>query len=432
MPISAKSYKRIMAGDSIKFGSSSKIFVFEGGPDREEVINNNPVEKLAKQSKSSTSASSASTLTSEPSKRTNASYDSGYVIPQAKRKLGTAAGHKKDDEDEDAESRLEAQLKSKKRSRVGNSDDEDEDGNLSDEERGNADLEMVVGFMGREAIEGADDDNSFYDRTLEKRDSAPKSVSKGPVTYETIGTKLRVLAFVLAAVKERISVLDQIISTDVKRRGGSNDEEDEVDALDAFMSGMSRTVEEEEERNKKLDILKELEEEAKQLRILEEKLKPADGEIRLAIVSAAQLDSIGDSYYNELTERVQKSGGSIKLQKKSLVPEPKRPKLSEPQHDVSHSSMRPPEPRYITATRSEQNEAHHPPPKSESVSELKSPTSLPSPSIAAHPSAPVKEIEAPKISFDDGDGKDSGYSVWQAPAGQTGDGRTSLNDKYGY
>ncbi|XP_053315061.1 kanadaptin [Spea bombifrons] len=43
------------------------------------------------------------------------------------------------------------------------------------------------------------------------------------------------------------------------------------------------------------------------------------------------------------------------------------------------------------------------------------------------PSRPPKSLVSPKYPEDDPD-----YSVWTPPAGQTGDGRTHLNDKYGY
>lgn len=430
-----------MAGDSIRFGTSSKLFVLEGGPDREEVQSSNPVDKLAKQLKTPSNASSASNPSSSasaPSTSKSNADASGYVVPQAKRRFGQAGGNKKidDDGEEDPESRMEAHLNNKKRQRPKSGDDDDDDGgDASDEERENSDLQMVMGYLGREAVEGSDADDNFYDLASQKQlANASSTGPKRPETYETVGAKLRVLSFVTNAVKERIAALDHIISTDVKRRGGggSGGDDDEADALDAFMSGMSQTVEEEEERDKKQAILKELELDAKQLRNLEEQLKPAYGEIRLAIVSASEMDFISDSYYNELTERVRKTGGSIKLQAKALIPEPKRPKLAEPQSDVSHSSIRPPNPQYITADLPMQREQLTPTTKVETATDFKAPVSLPvaSPTVAAP--APPKIREPPKAVFDDADGSGSTYQVWQAPAGQTGDGRTSLNDKYGY
>ena len=437
-PISSKAYKRIMAGDSVRFGTSSKLFVFEGGPDRDEVQSSNPVDKLAKQLKTPSNASSSSSTTSTtstPSTSKSTTDASGYVVPQAKRRFGQAGGIKKnaDDGEEDPEARMEAHLNNKKRQRPRTDDDDDDDGgNASDEEREDSDLQMVMGYLGREAVEGSDADDNFYDLASQKSSANASSAGpQRPETFESVGAKLRTLSFVTNAVKDRIATLEQIISTDIKRRGGSGDD-DELDALDAFMSGMSQTVEEEEEREKKQSILKELELDEKNLRKLEQQLKPAPGEISLAITSASELDFISDSYYNELTERVRKTGGSVKLQAKALLPEPKRPKLAEPQSDVRHSSIGASKPHYITADHVIQREETVPPKSIDSASEFKAPTSLPaaSPTVAA-PETP-KIREPPKMSFDNGDGSDNTYQVWQAPAGQTGDGRTALNDKFGY
>lgn len=429
-PIASKAYKRIMAGDSIRFGTSSKLFVLEGGPDREDAQDNSPAAKLVKQANSASDVSSPAPAPQAKSKNSSQDDGSGYVVLTSKRRFGPVGSQKKEtDEDLDGEARLEAHLNKKKRSRPTGEDDEDED--VSDEERGNADLEMVMGYMGREAVEGSNDDDSFFDRTLEKRAGPSRPGSKRPETYETTCAKLRVLSFVTDAVKESISQLDHVISKDVNRRNGAGDG-DEEDVLDAFMSGMSQTVKEEEERDKKLVVLKELEEEAKDLRKLEQQLKPAAGEISIAVISAAEIDSISDVYYNGLAERVAKSGGSVKLQAKALIPEPKRPKLAEVHQDASHVHSRASEPRYITAEPFERKEIPAPAPKTENAVEFRAPVSLPAASVKEpQPSAPkIKEV--PKMSFDEGDGRDSSYVVWQAPVDQSGDGRTSLNDKYGY
>lgn len=429
-----------MAGDSIRFGASSKIFVFEGGPDREEVVVDTASSKTAKQEKgnneSITDAKASTSSASSKSGRTTT--DTGHVIPQAKRRFSRSGGGKSEnengDEDFDAETRLEAQL-SRKSNRKGDDSDDDE-GEVSDEERENAEMAMVANYLGREAIEGSDADDAFYDRTLDQKNNQKQSThTTRAESYETLNAKLRVLAFVLSAVNSRLSELDKIISSDEKRRKqshGGGDNGDEEDALDAFMSGMSKTVVEEEERDRKRNILFELQEEEKKMKELENKLKPSEGEIHVALVSGAELDIISDTYYNELTERVQKTGGSIKLQMKSVVPEPKRPKIADPinsQAQMTHTISEP----YITAPtiKSERDtDTSH---RKEDIEVPKTknvllPSSTEEPSVSLN----TKKRDRPAMSFAEDDTADDMYTTWQAPTGQTGDGRTSLNDKYGY
>jgi hypothetical protein len=440
-----------MAGDSMRFGASSRTWVFEGGPDREEIAKEDPIAKLAQQTKSSSPSNTVSESDSIKSKSVSKAFVN--AIPQAKRRFSQTKSIKDDDDDVDAEDRLEAQLARKSSHEKHVNNDEEEDLNVSDEERDNAELEMVAGYLGREAIEGADGEDSFYDRTLEmnngKRNTA--GIWNRPETYETLGAKIRVLTFVISAVKERISALNQIISNDISRRnsstvgGGGGDDDEEVDALDAFISGMSQTVEEEEERDKKMFILKELEKELRDYQTIEEQLKPQPGDVIASLVSASELDSLSDQFYNDLVERVKKTGGILKLHAKSVVPEPKRSKLSDIPSTAVHTTLEPPSKSHVS--QSLPNEIYDRPSSSSSPPHLPSPQealqSKPSenfkkPSVSAHSMTTTlniiqntKKRERPTPSYDD-EGEDDTYSTWQAPQNQSGDGTTSLNAKYGY
>lgn len=408
-----------MAGDSIKFGASSRTFVFEGGPDRDEIVADNPVEKLAQQMKTSKAS---------PSEPKPKETHSSIVSPPQKRRFSQVKQLETEEDEMDAEGRLEAQLTRRKGTKSQNEDEED-GGNVSDEERDNAELEMIAGYLGREAIEGADGEDSFFDRTLEKqRESAARAKDerkKQPETYETIIAKLRVLNFVLQSVKERIAVLDGIISKDEQRRGHTDG--DEIDSLDAFMNDMSQTVDEEKERDKKRGVARELETEMEGLQRIERELKPKDGEVHVVILSASAVDRISDEYYNDLVDRVRKEGGAIKLQmKRAAPPEPKRPKLAEP--DLVPAST-----PFVMPTTSKAEDFKAPVTTVAPIAKSKNPIQDVEFSVPSHPVNPKKRDQPtakPASKQDNTD--DDAYEMWQAPQGQSGDGRTSLNDKYGY
>jgi hypothetical protein len=438
-PIAPNTYKRLMAGDSIKFGVSSRTYVFEGGPDRDETPDSSALAKpmTSNGKNSSDLKDSANTPKDKEAKKPSST---GTVIPQAKRRFSQAKNISEDDEEMDAEKRMEAHLGRGRKSGGQNEEEEEDQGNVSDEERDNAELEMIAGYLGKEAIEGADGDDAFYDRT--KSDQSRKRSQSVPDTYETLGVKIRVLCFVINTLKTRISQLDAIISKDSSRRSQAG-EDDEVDALDAFMSGMSQTIEEEEEKEKRQAVLKDLQNELGSLTSLSDKLKPEDGGVQVSIVSTKRLETLEDTFYNELVERVTSSSGSLSnLSTKVSVPEPKRAKRSEPSESPSaiHSMPPPPAPSSTassTTTYAPVKSAAPTPPSSMGPPKIvSSPDSKPAPvsSPVAEPEAtypaPSKKRERvePKYDYDD----DESYTTWQAPAGQSGDGKTSLNDKLGY
>lgn len=432
-PIAPNLYKRIMAGDSIKFGASSRTWVFEGGPDRQEALEDNPAAQ-----KVVATASAKPTTEPSPSAEKVERKAVGNVVVQAKKKFNQA---KKDDvkskgDEDDAETRLETQL-NKKSNRHNGDEDVEEEGGVSDEERDNADMEMVAEFLGREAIEGADGEDSFYDRTLgsgngdRKANAKQNTQQQRAENFETLTAKLRVLNYVISVVNERIQALNKIISKDESRRDGTGNGDGEVDALDAFMSGMSQTVEEEEEKEKKAKLLQELEKEKQDMQHLSERLKPSTAqELSLSIVSASELETIGDLYYNELSQRVTQAGGNTKLQMKKIVPEPKRAKLSEVPISVPHISMPPPS---IISNSPDSSIPNPPMQTKEHVDDVsrKSAPPFPEPQPMAPPN-PKKRERSKQVYDDEGEAEDAYASTWRAPEGQSGDGRTSLNDKFGY
>ena len=441
-PINPNAYKRLMAGDSIKFGSSSRTFVFEGGPDREEIVD-------VKQADPNASRAPASSIDSDVAKPKPKPV--GTVVTKPKRRFAPLSSEKPEEEELDAEGRLDAQL-TRKRGK-GDAEEEEDGGNVSDKERDHAELEMVAGYLGREAIEGADGEDSFFDRTLDAQKSSLMSAQshkqKVPESYETVSAKIRVLNFVKNAIAERITALDQVIAKDVRRRDsgatGQYGEGEEIDTLDAFLNGMSQTVEEEEERSKKLLVAKTLESELNKLQQLEKQLKPLPNEIHASLVSASDLETLSDEYYNTWLDRVKLAGGPLKLQmKRAAPPEPKRAKIAESDPQATHTSSLPPPSSSValaeaasSSTRPVSDEAHHTPsppssfPMPSPLNKCMSNSDNSSEAQEGASKAPnLKKRERPP-SADYGVGPNSDV-VWEAPQGQTGDGRTALNDKYGY
>lgn len=466
VPIAANAYKRIMAGDSIRFGKSSRLFVFEGGPDREEV----QVDPKAKLQEKLAQASGKPSIapSQEQPKPKAVSKPKGNVVSVSKRRFSNTRAAEDDEEEMDAEARLESQLSGSKRGSkaAGNASDEESDGNVSDEERDNAELEMVAEYLGREALEGADGEDAFYDRTLSSGMSSKKSKNiepEQPENVETLEVKIRVLKFVLKALHERVAVLQSMVAKDSNRR--THVEED--DALDAFMAGMSQTVEEEEELTKKQKLLKIFENELSGYLRMSILLKDDESSVKLSIMSEKELDRLSDIFYNGLVQRVAETGGSFSLTSKALNAGGAAPKLStqdlpsestmgasaSTHSSASSSIMNPPDakrPKVTEVAASDETTSRHMTQASlEQSSSTDSYPSMPPPTApAAHSSVSTstrstgaildslapsnhKKRERVEPTYEDADDTEEAV-VWQAPQGQSGDGRTSLNAKFGY
>lgn len=439
----------------MKFGKSTRLFVFEGGPDREEAAVDPQARLQARNEKLDKGPEAPSSdRPSETSKNKSSSKSTGRTAPVSKKRFAPLKATPEQG-DEDAEERLESQLSGARRGPSEASDEED-DGDVSDEERANADLEMVAEYLGREALEGADGEDAFYDRTLGDRTKKKhtETAAEAPDSVESLDAKKRVAKYVIGALQERIAQLDSAVAKDSERR--SHIEED--DALEAFMAGMSDTVDEAEELTKKRKLLEKLEDELAAYHRLSARLRSEEGPIQLSILSAKELDRISDQYYNGLLERVAATGGSFTLSSKPLLegvpssqpklpatsapvassaspsaiapamepPEPKRAKLSEPAPsassavtlptlaDSTHSSTVGPDSAFVM-----------PPPQPPAARGAQRSTGAILDSLSA-PNPKKRDREESKTAGDEEE------IVWQAPQDQSGDGRTSLNAKFGY
>ncbi|XP_049848293.1 kanadaptin-like [Schistocerca gregaria] len=286
------------------------------------------------------------------------------------------------------------------------SDDEDVDSkedldDLDDEDEVNKrdalDLDMVADYLGRDAIENIGDDD-YYDRTLDgskkRKVSEELAESDLPETFETAVMKRRLLDQYAAMLNVQISRLNERIHEDRERRS----KVDEADSLDAYMLQMSETLDEERYLTKKMRLREEFEKYKEVIEGVIERLKPAVEGVVSTCPKA--LEKSTNMFRAKLMAKIKETGsmekvGSVMLPPTRRVESKESAAVVGQNKEVSKAG----ESRNTNASGESRN------------------TNVPGES---------SNTNTP------GESNEEDYEEWRAPAGQTGDGRTSLNDKYGY
>uniref|UniRef100_A0A3P8U6D1 Solute carrier family 4 member 1 adaptor protein n=1 Tax=Amphiprion percula TaxID=161767 RepID=A0A3P8U6D1_AMPPE len=272
------------------------------------------------------------------------------------------------------------------------------------------------------------DDDTFLDRTgtvERKRQERMKKAGKieeRPETYESLVAKLSEVEKELAETQKKLNAA----------KGDSSASSTE-DSLDAFMTAVKSEAAMDAVERRKLHVhVADLRKDAQRLRKLVELTRPA------------QMPSLLPSSSSE-SEKPKKSlplfgamkgGRKFKLKTGTIgkLP-PKRPNLPA---ELFNMKELPPsgEEEEEEEEEEEAAEKHEDNDDEQRMTEEESSASTSKDPSGHRKDQPKKRVMGPSRPPVQLSGQypddDPDYSVWMPPAGQTGDGRTHLNDKYGY
>ncbi|CAH0771971.1 unnamed protein product [Bemisia tabaci] len=257
------------------------------------------------------------------------------------------------------------------------------------------------------------DEDSFFDRTGEletKRQQRMKQMGKVEETIETYETLVEKHKNVVELLKEAEQKLTTM--TSITQRSDTDDPDSGVDALDSYMSNL---------KEQNFDKL-----ERKRTRVEIEKLKQQEAKLR-SLVNFTKPPSLPE------VKKPESLPPPVKTESKSETePSKKAPREPEPSKSLREDFKSKREssknsevvPAKI-AKQTKANDVHQTVSKSEESEEL---------CVKQQEPVKPKNIPIAKTKKASKSNTEEEYSttVWQPPAGQTGDGRTSLNDKYGY
>jgi pSer/pThr/pTyr-binding forkhead associated (FHA) protein len=413
--IKPKAYLKIKNGYHIKFGQSTRSYIVGGGPDEEK--QQEDAEELKKRIMQVQEAYK----NANPKGKNNAEEQQGEIqnledeseffsskkmkednkkkISDFKKRLGDA-----DDDDEFG-------LKKKKPTKKGEEEEPDEDeGEYLRMMRENE--EMFKEFYG----DDDDDQDEFYDRTKKK------NKNNGVETYETLIAKEKFFNNQKAIIEREIERLQ-------KGTGGSGSNA-EVDSLDSFMASIDTSLEQ-EKIDKKKASLKEVEDELARIKPLIEVAKPAlelqkpkVPPPKSALTEADSKKRKIDEVSNEKTDTTDDNETPVKKPKidpKVASPAAPMPKLAPNVFEEKDSGK--------TKRGPVQG------PTLDFLQQIKQSTSSGAVSVENNIEEDEDNNNSSNKKKKDSKAKldpEISYEEWKPPEGQTGDGRTKLNEKYGY
>ncbi|XP_015367727.1 PREDICTED: kanadaptin, partial [Diuraphis noxia] len=254
------------------------------------------------------------------------------------------------------------------------------------------------------------DDDNFLDRTGDidvKRKKRMKKFGKAAETVDTYETLMEKHKLLIADLKHTKSKLNRLNQNVTKEYGGTNDE----DSLESFMSDLRnyKTVDKIEIKRLKIKI-NELQEEEEKLRKI------------INIVRPTTLPELTKPLIEENTPKVEqvvkvnpKSNNGSSPLLTSTIPKEEKKIDSKIKSNIDEKVK-----NVINKEKSNSNEAEE-----KVLKELKEAEKRQKQLEKKDKKIIAKTLEKDKL-------EDFGNMIWKPPADQTGDGRTSLNEKYGY
>ncbi|CAI6368185.1 unnamed protein product [Macrosiphum euphorbiae] len=256
------------------------------------------------------------------------------------------------------------------------------------------------------------DDDNFLDRTGDidaKRKKRMKKFGKAAETVDTYETLMEKHKLLLADLKHTKSKLNRLNRNVTKEYGGTNDE----DSLESYMSDLRnyKTVDKVEIKRLKIKI-NELQDEEEKLRKI------------INIVRPTTLPELKNPEIEENTPKVEQVVKENQKSNNGQSPIPTSvPTLLPKEVKKIDTKIKPNVEEKVEVINKEKinlNEAEE-----TALKELKEAEKRQKQLEKKDKKIIAKTLEKDKL-------EDFGNMIWKPPADQTGDGRTSLNEKYGY
>ena len=263
--IAPKTYTYYLTGDILKLGESTQLYILNGGPPREEIMQ----ELTAEEEKAKTQSCNWGMIGDD-----DEYDDEGEEEEELPGRKRLTLGFE-DEDDKKGKKKGKNNKKSLKRKRGEGDDDDDDDEEYdydkdgdddSDEGQDEEQREVLIEkkFKKWETLENGDryidsDDDEFFDRTGEVEKSKSKAIAreerekgkaKGPeiLCYKDLLAKKGELETKLSGANEELAALKN--EEDMEKKNGNGG--DELDSLDMFMTENNDSL-----RNEKIHVLEE-------------------------------------------------------------------------------------------------------------------------------------------------------------------------------